>query len=169
MDEYYQLAYETIYDDNLETLVWNAIYDNSSLTGYPKKYSQNMVDMITYYYEQEFVSVNEQYYEYYGQYMWETMAQFYEEYYGMTTDDVMASIESDATNDIAYMMICQAISEAKGVTSTEEDRVEFITNLGYTEEQMDEAVAAYGEGYIAQGAMTLAVERYVVSAAVVNE
>lgn len=169
VEEYYQKAYETIYDDYVDAVVWSNIYSVADLLKFPERYSQNLVDIITYFYEQEYVTISQQYYETYNQYPWETLADFYEQYYGMTEEDLMLEIEYEASSDISYVMVCQAIAEARNVTFTDEDVLSFISDLGYTEEKKDEAFAAYGEGYIAQGAMCKAVDRYVKSMVTVTE
>lgn len=169
VEEYYEMARKSLYDNALSSAIWLAISQKSEITDFPEKYVNNLVDMISYYYQQEFLSVNESYYQAYGQYMWTDMESFYEQYYGMSAEDVMASIEYDASVDATYNLLCQAIYEKSGLSIAEQDKVEFIGNLGYTDEQMAEAVEAYGEGYISQGAISLVVERYVKTIAVVTE
>lgn len=169
VEEFRKKAYDTIYNDNLNTLAWQAVSGNSEIIIFPEKYAKNLVDMITYYYEQEFLRVNESYYQSYGQYAWTNMGDFFEQYYGMTVDEVGEAIEYNASVDMTFALLCQAISEERGITYTVEDELEFISNLGYAEDKLEEAVAAYGEGYISQGAMSLAVDRYVESLVVVSE
>ena len=41
--------------------------------------------------------------------------------------------------------------------------------LGYKEDELEKAVAEYGEGYLCQGATGIAVERYVESLVVLTE
>ncbi|MBQ8813702.1 MAG: FKBP-type peptidyl-prolyl cis-trans isomerase [Lachnospiraceae bacterium] len=169
VEEYREKARQVLFDDTFNSIIWYTLSGNSEINELPQKYAENLVDMTTYFYQQEFLSVNESYYEMYGQYMWTDMETFYEQYYGMTAEDVMEAIEYNASQDAVYAMLCQAIYEERGLTYTEQDRMNFISGLGYAEEELADAVEAYGEGYLSQGAMTLAVNRYLEEIAVVTE
>ena len=169
VEEFRQQAYDTIYNDNLNTMAWEAVAKNTTVNAYPTKYTKNLASLILYFYEQEFMSINENYYKTYGQYAWNNMVEFYEQYYGMNAEQLTQAIEYNASSDAAFTLICQAISEERNITYTEADKLEFISELGYKEDELEKAVAEYGEGYLCQGATGIAVERYVESLVVLTE
>ena len=169
VEEYKEQVRQSLYDQNLSSAIWNVISGKSEILEMPEKYTNAILEMNAYVYQYEYAMMNEQVYSTYGYYGWESMEDYFLQYYGMTVEELEEYIQYYTSVDVTFAMLCQAIYEERGLTLTEDHKLTFVENMGYTADTMETAIDAYGANYITQGAMSIAVDEYVESLAVVTE
>ena len=80
-----------------------------------------------------------------------------------------ASLRLRAEEVVESNLIIQAIYEDAGLTITSEHLDATMTEMGTTPENLEQMIAAYGQGYIYQRAMKVAVVEYLMENVTVNK
>lgn len=127
-------------DSNLAKLrsdISTWLNDNSTVKEYPKKYTKNMIQIYT----NEEKEAFEQYATFYAQYNYNTV---YDVYGGK--DKFKERMESNAKSEVKTTLICLAIYEELGLTTSDADVEKY-----YTEDQgqdYSKLVDKYGKAYL---------------------
>lgn len=131
---------DTLRDSNLAKLrsdISTWLNDNSTVKEYPKKYTKNMIQIYT----NEEKEAFEQYAAFYAQYNYNTV---YDIYGGK--DEFKERMESNAKSEVKTTLICLAIYEELGLTTSDADVEKY-----YTEDQgqdYSKLVDKYGKAYL---------------------
>lgn len=133
-------ATDKLRDSNLTKLrsdISTWLNDNSTVKEYPKKYTKNMIQI----YVNEEKEAFEQYSSFYAQYNYNTV---YDVYGGK--DKFKERMESNAKSEVKTTLICLAIYDELGLTTSDAD-----VETYYTEDQgqdYSKLVDKYGKAYL---------------------
>lgn len=137
---------ETIPERTRE-FVENYIYDNSTVTKFPKKYLQLLKG------NQKYNDIST--YDYMNQMMASMYGQGYssfEEYTGLTEEAYDATLDVSCKQVEKEKIIFQAIAQKEGITVSEDEVKAFVDEM-FGEDGYDRQVEAFGKGYLAQMAL----------------
>lgn len=149
-DEYRQYLYDSLLTMNKKNTVWSVITENTKFNEYPEEAVQNLIDQQNDYYTQVAT-------------MWGYSLKEYIAAMGSTEDDFKTQIEENAKQKVGQYLIAQSIAETEKLELDATDSEKYIG----TEEDVEEAVSYYGQGYVNQFLLLQKAADYVVENAVI--
>lgn len=149
-DEYRQYLYDSLLTMNKKNTVWSVITENTKFNEYPEEAVQNLIDQQNDYYTQVAT-------------MWGYSLEEYIAAMGSTEDDFKTQIEENAKQKVGQYLIAQSIAETEKLELDAADSEKYIG----TEEDVEEAVSYYGQGYVNQFLLLQKAADYVVENAVI--
>lgn len=127
--------------------VENYIYDNSTVTKFPKKYLKQLKA------NQKYNDIST--YEYMNQMMASMYGQGYssfEQYTGLTEEAYDATLDVSSKQVEKEKILFQAIAQKEGITVSEDEVKAYVDEM-FGEDGYDRQVEAFGKGYLAQMAL----------------
>ncbi|SCP99722.1 FKBP-type peptidyl-prolyl cis-trans isomerase [Anaerobium acetethylicum] len=146
-DEYREYVKQSNYDTNLDKWLMDYLMENTTVSSYPEKYTDQLKSLKKYTDQNAFEYMNNMY----TSMGYDAIASF-EEYTGMSEKEYEASLVEAAQDQAKKALIFQAILEAEGLSVTAD---EYGTYFGDdASADYDTQVEQYGEGYVMQTIIT---------------
>jgi trigger factor len=135
-----------LYDKNLNLWLENYLFENSTISSYPEKYTDHLKSLL------KFMEI--EYYEYsnasYAQILGYEAYGSFEEYKDMSELEYDKSLLTTSKDTAKTKLIYQAILESEGLTVSEDDYISYLESQGKDKAAYEDEVAAYGKGYTLQ-------------------
>jgi trigger factor len=142
-EAYKQYLKDTNYDNKLSTAIDTYIKDNISADKYPDDYLKHLQSLQMTIDEEEYNYMAQMYAAYGMNFPYTSVM----EYKGASTEDAYQEVlKSEAENSCLYNMAYQDLAAQAGITATDDQYKNFITE----NEVSDEVVEQYGKPYIVQ-------------------
>lgn len=164
-DGYREYIETALADNNKVAYVWDYVNNNSEVTEYPEDYYKNELEVYALEMENQYNYYNEYYYAMMGQYMWDSVYAFYE----VDEAGYDELVKSYAENGTKQALIVQAIAEDAGLEVTEDDLLNYLTEIGYSSSSYESIAEKYGEGYIYHQALYTIIEDVLLENTTVNK
>ena len=149
-DGYRQYLKDKNYKSNLQTKVREYITANTELKKKPSDYLKQL--------KSNYKAYDQTYYEYmnsmYSSYLGSTAYSSFEDYlsktYSKTEEEYDESLEDLVTDDMTYVLFCQAVADKEGITANIDEVREHYLAEGTTEDTFNSQLETYGPGFIVQ-------------------
>ncbi len=155
-DEYRDKIEKEIYSEQLSEYLTDYVVENSKILDYPADFLKMLIELNHSTYENQYKFYNEQAYENFGVYPWNTVYEFFE----LSKEEYEKRVISEAYNTLSYYMVLQAIYQQEGLNISDSTAKEYLIANGYSEESSSEVLAKYGEGFAAQLAIESTVRSF---------
>ncbi len=142
VEEYKKYLKDTHYDENLENALREKLTSETEVTKYPK-YLKQAKSVKKYLDEQSFEQLNEMYKSYYG-----SGFTSFSEYTGMTEDEYEESLDEEVKGQLKNKLAYQGVLEGEGVTLSEQDYRDYLTEINGDDTNYDTDVEQYGLPYL---------------------
>ena len=144
VEEYKQYLKDSHYDENLADAVKDKLLEETEVTKYPK-YLKQYKSVQRYQDEQSFEQMNQLYMSYYG-----SGFSDFSEYTGMTDDEYEEDLDTRGKDGIKELLAYQGVLEGEGVTLSEQDYRDYLTENDGNDDNYDSNVEEYGLPYLLQ-------------------
>ena len=152
-EEYRKYVKDTKYKSNLLTYIQKNVTENTILNKKPSAYLKQLKAN---YKNDEMATcdqMNQLYLTYTGAAAYASFEEYISKTYNMTMEEYDESIEGKVTDGLKFALFCQYVAETEGIKATVDDaRANYIKNGG-TEENFENVLANYGQGYVVQDAL----------------
>ncbi|MCR5789848.1 MAG: trigger factor [Lachnospiraceae bacterium] len=142
VEEYKQYLKDTHYDENLEKALKDEILEESEVKKYPS-YLKQAKSLRAYMDQESFEQMNQLYMSYYGN----GFADF-NEYTGMTDEEYQEDLDENVKESLKEQLVWQYILESEGISLTEQDYRDHLTEQYGNDDNFDSMVEEQGLPYL---------------------
>lgn len=154
---YREYLVQQYFDENLRNAITDSLSNDGTVLNYPADYLENVKKIYLTQNQQQFNMYNQMFYESLGYYAYNSI---YEMYGYATEAEYLASIDSIASNDVAYYLAVMTVFENEGMTNTRDEVMNYYFEQGYDAASFQELETQYHFNYLAQMALADKVTNY---------
>lgn len=145
------------FDENLREAITDSLSNDGTVLKYPADYLENVRKIYLTQNTQQYNQNNQMFYEILGYYPYNSVY----ELFGYTTEaEYLASVDSAASNDVAYYLAVMTVFKNEGMTNTREEVMNYYAEQGYDAASFQELETLYHFNYLAQMALADKVTNY---------
>ncbi|MDE6744302.1 MAG: hypothetical protein K2J95_10535 [Lachnospiraceae bacterium] len=156
-DGYREYIIQQYFDKNLQEAITDSLYNDGTVLKYPADYLENVRKIYLSQNTQQYNQNNQMFYEIFGYYAYNSI---YEMYGYATEAEYLASVDSMASNDVAYYLAVMTVFKNEGMTNTREEVMNYYSEQGYDAASFQELETLYHFNYLAQMALAEKVTNY---------
>ncbi|MDE6685850.1 MAG: hypothetical protein K2K17_00845 [Lachnospiraceae bacterium] len=154
---YREYIIQQYFDKNLREAITDSLYNDGTVLKYPADYLENVRKIYLSQNTQQYNQNNQMFYEIFGYYAYNSI---YEMYGYATEAEYLASVDSMASNDVAYYLAVMTVFKNEGMTNTREEVMNYYSEQGYDAASFQELETLYHFNYLAQMALAEKVTNY---------
>jgi len=163
-EAYRQYLVQEAYDSTLRTKIVESLSINCVVSAIPDDYYNNTIKVL----KKENQDTFQYYQEMYAMYGLE-LGSIYELFGCANEAEYNNLVANEARNQVEYILQCQAIFEAAGLTNTPEEVRAYYFEQGMDELTYNDNIAVYGYNYMASAAMTEKVITYLMETVTITK
>ncbi|MDE6714597.1 MAG: hypothetical protein K2K20_12790 [Lachnospiraceae bacterium] len=154
---YREYIIQQYFDENLREAITDSLAEEGTILKYPADYLENVRKIYLTQNTQQYNQNNQMFYEILGYYPYNSVY----ELFGYTTEaEYLASVDSAASNDVAYYLAVMTVFKNEGMTNTREEVMNYYAEQGYDTASFQELETLYHFNYLAQMALADKVTNY---------
>lgn len=154
---YREYLIQQYFDENLREAVTDSLSSGGTVLNYPADYLENVTKIYLAQNLQQYNQYNQMFYESLGYNAYNSV---YEMYGFSTEEEYLASVNSMASNDVAYFLAVMTVFKNEGMTNTKDEVMNYYSEQGYDAAAFQELETQYHFNYLAQMALADKVTQY---------